>query len=237
MFCRVHVSLPEFTQTCEIETRQLVQAMSCQPSHSSACFCASHITLHCFKVSSCSLASFANIQQCAHVASSSTMFACENDKFLRCHQTWMPGKFPSTSGHVNGNIIEVNGGSQVSNITVSSHPLLDPLVALLVQHSAQVLSRGRWWSGGRWSIVRDALTAAFVLFLWDPQLAVHINIHINISIYLSIYPIQFYSILFYLIWSDLILFYLSYLSIDLSIDLSIGLSIYLSIDLSIYLPT
>ena len=102
----------------------------------------------------------------------------------------MPGKFPSTSGHVNGNIIEVNGGSQVSNITVSSHPLLDPLVALLVQHSAQVLSRGRWW------IVRDALTAAFVLFLWDPQFAAHINIHINISIYLSI--------LFYSILSDLI---------------------------------
>ena len=73
MFCRVHVRLPEFTQTCEIETRQFVQAMSCQPSHSSACFCVSHITLHCFKVSSCSLASFANIQQRAHVASSSTM--------------------------------------------------------------------------------------------------------------------------------------------------------------------
>ena len=233
MFCRVHVSLPEFTQTCEIETRQLVQAMSCQPSHSSACFCASHITLHCFKVSSCSLASFANIQQCAHVASSSTMFACENDKFLRCHQTWMPGKFPSTSGHVNGNIIEVNGGSQVSNITVSSHPLLDPLVALLVQHSAQVLSRGRWWSGGRWSIVRDALTAAFVLFLWDPQLAVHINIHINISIYLSI---LFNSILFYSILSDLIWSCFIY-PIYLSIYLSIYRSVCLSIDRSIYLPT
>ena len=49
------------------------------------------------------------------------------------------------------------------------------------------------------------------------------------------YKYIYLSILFYLIWSDLILFYISYLSIDLSIDLSIGLSIYLSIDLSIYL--